>query len=95
MNESPVNGPQFDDERRSFLGKAAALSCRGLKPRHGRIVAIDIVADHRLAHRVAHGGGRLCHGITAYINALHATPSCFWLANKRRRLEGRRPLQVK
>ena len=30
MNESPVNGPQFDDERRSFLGKAAALGVAGL-----------------------------------------------------------------
>jgi len=30
MNESPVSGPQFDDERRSFLGKAAALGVAGL-----------------------------------------------------------------
>lgn len=30
MNESPLSGPQFDDERRSFLGKAAALGVAGL-----------------------------------------------------------------
>ena len=30
MNESPVNGSQLNDDRRSFLGQAAALGAAGL-----------------------------------------------------------------
>ena len=60
---------------------AKALGRHLLQRNNRRIISIHIITKHCMLHGFPHGGGRLGHGITAYVNPLHVIP--FYIAQRR------------